>query len=33
MVQGSKTADIGLTGGGKNTHQVYISGVANQIKR
>ena len=25
----AKTADIGLTGGGKNTHQVYISGVAN----
>ena len=25
----AKTADIGLTGGGKNTHQIYISGVAN----
>ena len=25
----AKTADIGLTGGGRNTHQVYISGVAN----
>ena len=25
----AKTADIGLTGGGKNTHQVYISGVSN----
>ena len=25
----AKTADIGLTGGGKNSHQVYISGVSN----
>ena len=24
----AKTSDIGITGGGKNTHQVYISGLA-----
>ena len=31
MVNGpgeAKSVDIGLTGGGKDTHQIYISGIA-----